>query len=181
MNPPAGVVTRKALKGDGGCVGVPRPADNGGPYPPAPTQNRPIQMRCFYIDTDVIKKGKERQMSWVLSDGTWDALRSEAPAERAVTLIKSCECGADAALSVSGRPRDGDMRLSRTNSRRRLESIQGYHLSRANYQQPQPLWNTEIMCLFHQSDRVENPSMSHKQRADTNTNDTMNPHRQQRQ
>lgn len=40
------------------------------------------------------------------------------------------------------------MRLSRTNSRRGLESIQGYHLSRANYQQPQPLWNSDVICLF---------------------------------
>lgn len=41
--------------------------------------------------------------------------------------------------------------LRRTSSRRRLESIQGYHLSRANDQQPQPLWKAEIVCSFHQS------------------------------
>lgn len=41
-------------------MGVPRPADNGGPYPPAPTQNRPVQMKRFYMETDDTKNGKTK-------------------------------------------------------------------------------------------------------------------------
>lgn len=33
-------------------MGVPRPADNGGPYPPAPTHNRSIQTKRFYVHTN---------------------------------------------------------------------------------------------------------------------------------
>lgn len=58
---------------------------------------------------------------------------------------KRQERGADAAFLVHPEMEIWDCR---TNSRRRLESIQGYHLSRANYQQPQPLWNSDVMCLF---------------------------------
>lgn len=47
---------------------------------------------------------------------------------------------ADTAVKVAGRPGGGAMKPSLTNSRGRLESIQGCHLSQAaNYQQPQPL------------------------------------------
>lgn len=58
------------------------------------------------------------------------------------------ERGADAAAaSLSARPADANMKWRMTNSRGRLDSIQGCHLSQtANYQQLQPLWVSDNMC-----------------------------------
>lgn len=104
---------------------------------------------------------KENETQEELSFIWWDLQRSGGATvslgQTEKTRVRGWRC-------VSGPPRDGDMRLSRTNSRRGLESIQGYHLSRANYQQPQPLWNSDVMCLFLLV-RVEYPSMSQKQKS----------------